>query len=133
MMIGERLRLLREQKGLSQTDIERRTGLLRNYISRVENNQTIPSVGTLQKMAQGLGVPLYWLLYERPQPTELPKRTLANQASGRDGWGISGEDARFLTKLRRCLSRMTPPDRSLLMAVVSLRSKQNAHRDLKSH
>jgi transcriptional regulator with XRE-family HTH domain len=130
MMIGERLRLWREQKRLSQTDIERRTGLLRNYISRVENNQTIPSVGTLQKMAQGLGVPLYWLLYDEPQPPELPNAT---QASGRDGRGISGEDARFLTKLRRCLSRMTPPDRSLLMAVVSLRSKQNAQRDLKSH
>jgi len=37
MIIGDRLRALREEKKLSQGDIEKRTGLLRCYISRVEN------------------------------------------------------------------------------------------------
>lgn len=37
MIIGDRRRALREQKNLSQGQIERRTGLLRSYISRVEN------------------------------------------------------------------------------------------------
>jgi transcriptional regulator with XRE-family HTH domain len=44
MVIGDRLRALREEKKLSQGDIEHRTGLLRCYISRVENGHTVPAV-----------------------------------------------------------------------------------------
>jgi len=44
MQIGERLRELRESKKFSQVDIEKRTGLLRCYISRVENSHTVPAV-----------------------------------------------------------------------------------------
>jgi transcriptional regulator with XRE-family HTH domain len=67
MVIGERLRDLREQKKLSQGDIQNRTGLLRCYISRVENGHTIPSVETLEKMARALEVPLYQLFTEDVQ------------------------------------------------------------------
>jgi transcriptional regulator with XRE-family HTH domain len=52
MIIGERLRDLREQKKMSQGEIEKRTGLLRCYISRVENGHTVPSLETLEKMAR---------------------------------------------------------------------------------
>ena len=51
MVIGDRLKQLRDEKSLSQGDIERKTGLLRCYISRVENGQTVPAVQTLEKMA----------------------------------------------------------------------------------
>ena len=61
MVIGDRLRALREHKKLSQGDIEKRTGLLRCYISRVENDHTVPSVDTLEKMARALEVPMYRL------------------------------------------------------------------------
>lgn len=47
MIIGDRLRELREQKNFSQGDIEEKTGLLRCYVSRVENNHTVPAVETL--------------------------------------------------------------------------------------
>jgi transcriptional regulator with XRE-family HTH domain len=46
---------------LSQGDIEHRTGLLRCYISRIENGHTVPSVDTLEKMARALEVPMYRL------------------------------------------------------------------------
>jgi transcriptional regulator with XRE-family HTH domain len=52
MIIGDRLRVLREQKKFSQGEIERRTGLLRCYISRVENGHTVPAVETLEKFAR---------------------------------------------------------------------------------
>src|SRR6266516_3220299 len=52
MIIGDRLRALREDKKLSQGDIEKRTGLLRCYISRVENGHTVPAIETLEKMAR---------------------------------------------------------------------------------
>jgi ribosome-binding protein aMBF1 (putative translation factor) len=54
MVIGNRLRESREAKELSQGDIEKRTGLLRCYISRVENNHTVPAVDTLEKLARAL-------------------------------------------------------------------------------
>ena len=61
VIIGDRLRALREDKKLSQGDIEKRTGLLRCYISRVENGHTVPAIETLEKMARALEVPLYQL------------------------------------------------------------------------
>jgi transcriptional regulator with XRE-family HTH domain len=64
MDVGERLKQLRELKGLSQGEIEERTGLLRSYISRAENGHTVPHVETLEKFARALEMPLYQLLYE---------------------------------------------------------------------
>jgi transcriptional regulator with XRE-family HTH domain len=63
MIVADRLRTLREKKKLSQGDIEERTGLLRCYVSRVENGHTVPAVETLEKFARALEVPLYELLY----------------------------------------------------------------------
>ena len=67
MVIGERLRALREHKKMSQGDIEKRTGLLRCYISRIENGHTVPSIETLEKMARALEVPMYQLFYDGEQ------------------------------------------------------------------
>ena len=61
MVIGDKLKTLREHRNLSQGDIEKRTGLLRCYVSRVENGHTVPSVDTLEKMARALEVPMYRL------------------------------------------------------------------------
>jgi len=61
LIIGDRLRALREEKKLSQGDIEKRTGLLRCYISRVENGHTVPAIETLEKMARAFEVPMYEL------------------------------------------------------------------------
>jgi transcriptional regulator with XRE-family HTH domain len=62
MVIGDRLRALREEKKFLQGEIEKRTGLLRCYISRVENGHTVPAVETLEKFARALEVPMYQLL-----------------------------------------------------------------------
>jgi transcriptional regulator with XRE-family HTH domain len=72
MIIGDHLRMLRDQKRLSQGDIEKRTGLLRCYISRVENGHTVPTIETLEKLARALEVPLYQLFYEGEEPPKLP-------------------------------------------------------------
>ncbi len=67
-MINERLRELREAKNLSQGDIEKRTGLLRCFTSRVENGHTVPSLQTLEKYAGALEVPLYMLFHDGAEP-----------------------------------------------------------------
>jgi transcriptional regulator with XRE-family HTH domain len=64
LMIGERLRTIRESKNLSQGDIEKRTGMLRCHTSRVENGHTVPGIETLAKYAHALEIPLYQLFYD---------------------------------------------------------------------
>jgi transcriptional regulator with XRE-family HTH domain len=115
MIIGDRLRELREEKKLSQGDIEKRTGLLRCYISRVENGHTVPAIETLEKLARALEVPLYQLFYDGEVPAEvatsLPQRVPSNDIA----WGSTGKEARFLSKLRRLLSKTNEEDRKLLL------------------
>lgn len=111
MIIGDRLRDLREAKNLSQGDVEKRTGLLRCYISRVENGHTVPALETLQKMARALEVPMYQLFYEGEEPPKLP----AISTAGRVTWGESGQSSRYLYKLRKALAKMRPEDRVLVM------------------
>ena len=114
MIIGDRLRALREEKKLSQGDIEKRTGLVRPYISRVENNHTVPSIETLEKMARALEVPMYQLFYHGEEPPKLPN-LLKGKSSDDIAWGSSGKDARFLSKLRRLLGKSDEQHRKLIL------------------
>ena len=123
MIIGDRLRALREEKKLSQGDIEKRTGLLRCYISRVENGHTVPAIETLEKMARAFEVPMYELFYDGEEPPKmpnLPKRRSADDIA----WGSSGKDARFLSKLRRLLGKSDEEHRKLIL----LMAQKMAHR-----
>jgi transcriptional regulator with XRE-family HTH domain len=114
MIIGDRLRALREDKEFSQGDIEKRTGLLRCYVSRVENGHTVPAIETLEKMARALEVPLYQLFYDGEEPPELPN--LPKRKSADDiVWGSSGKEARLLNKFRRLMGRIQEDDRRLLL------------------
>ena len=114
MIIGDRLRALLEEKKFSQGDIEKRTGLLRCYISRVENGHTVPAIETLEKMARALEVPLYQLFYDGEEPPELPN--LPKRKSADDiAWGNSGKEARLLNKFRRLMGRIEEGDRKLLL------------------
>jgi transcriptional regulator with XRE-family HTH domain len=123
MIIGDRLREMREEKKLSQGDVEKRTGLLRCYISRVENGHTVPAVETLEKLARAFEVPLYQLFYEAEEPPVLPN-LLKRKSSDEIIWGSSGKDARFLSKLRRLLSKTGEQDRKLLLHM----AQKMAHR-----
>jgi transcriptional regulator with XRE-family HTH domain len=114
MVISDRLRAIREQKDLSQGDIEKRTGLLRCYVSRVENGHTVPSIETLEKMARALEVPMYQLFYDGEAPPEIPSfpKGVSNES---DQWGSSGESAKFFLRLRELLGRLSDDDRKLIM------------------
>jgi len=117
MVISARLRQLREDKKLSQGDIEKRTGLLRCYISRVENGHTVPAIETLEKLARALEVPLYQLFYDGEEPPKLPN-LLKRRTADDIVWGSSGKSSIYLHKLVKCLSKVTDSDRKLILAMV---------------
>ena len=115
MDVGTRLKQFRELKGLSQGKIEGRTGLLRCYISRVENGHTIPSVETLEKFARALEMSLYQFLYEG----EKPPKSLKAQAQEIDDWASRGKGRRIFSRLQNALQRMSVPDRALLLCIAA--------------
>jgi transcriptional regulator with XRE-family HTH domain len=125
MVIADRLRAIREQKNMSQGDIEKRTGLLRCYISRVENGHTVPAIETLEKMARAMEVPMYQLFYdgEKPPPPSTPMPKVAM------GWGSSARDARTLHRFRRLLGQADESDVKLLMFMAQkmARKRKRAH------
>jgi transcriptional regulator with XRE-family HTH domain len=106
MKIGTTIRAFRLQKGLSQGDIEKKTGLLRCYLSRVENGHTVPSLDTLSKIAQSLDLPI--------------AQFFVDDALGRqfNSQKLSDEELRFLTQIRRYSSNLNESDRKLLLAMV---------------
>lgn len=116
MVISDRLRQLREEKKLSQGDIEKRTGLLRCYISRVENGHTVPAIETLEKLARALEIPLYQLFYDGEEPPKLP-HLLKKKTSDDVAWGSSGKNGIYLHKLVKCLSKASDADRKLLLVL----------------
>ena len=128
MVIGERIREVRKQKNLSQGDIQKRTGLLRCYISRVENGHTVPAVETLEKMASALELPLYQLFYEGEKPPKLIKLK-SNRMNERIDWGGSGKDANQLDRFRRLLSRMNDHSRRLLLHMAQKMASRSAESD----
>jgi transcriptional regulator with XRE-family HTH domain len=125
MIIGDRLRALREEKKFSQGDVEKRTGLIRCYISRVENGHTVPAVETLEKFARALEIPMYQLLYDGEEPPTLPN--LPRRKSADDiAWGSSGKDARLLAKFCRLFSRMEESNRRLVLFTAQKMTKRKA-------
>jgi transcriptional regulator with XRE-family HTH domain len=104
--IGTTIRGYRLQKGLSQGDIEKRTGLLRCYLSRVENGHTVPSLDTLSKIASALDLPLAQFFAEDSLGRELNTQKLTD------------DELRFLTQIRRYSSNLNDSDRKLLLAMV---------------
>jgi len=115
MVIGTRLKKLREDRSLSQGDIEKRTGLLRCYISRVENGHTVPSLETLERLAAALEIPLYQLFYEGDTEPVLPnlskRRTTEELALDAE----QEKEVRFFEKVKRLLSKIDEKDRQLLL------------------
>ena len=113
-----KLRALRIQKNYSQGDIESRTGLLRCYVSRVENGHTVPSLETLEKFAAALGVPLDQLFYEGDKPPEavpLPLHPSLEELARRED--AAGIDARFLIKMKNLIGKIAETDRDVLLTL----------------
>ncbi len=67
--LGMTIRRLRESRQLSLKEVAVRSGLTQSFLSQVERNLTSPSVASLRKVAQALGVPLA-ALFQGPTTPE---------------------------------------------------------------
>ena len=113
LMIGERLRTIRESKSRSQGDIEKRTGMLRCYTSRVENGHTVPSIETLAKYAQALDIPLYQIFYDgNAEPKKIKGLNL-------DGEKLSNSERREIESLGRKFTKLKERDKGLVRLLVA--------------
>jgi len=111
MIVGERLRILRESKNLSQGDIQKRTGLMRCYISRVENGHTVPAVETLYKFARALEVPMYRLFYDEAESPGVGHPAFAKL----DDDSVRG--GRHVLRFLHLFPEMTERNRQLLLGM----------------
>jgi transcriptional regulator with XRE-family HTH domain len=109
MNIGETIRNFRLNKGMSQGDIEKRTGLLRCYLSRVENGHTIPSLDTLAKIASAMELPLAQFFADAAHDNGQPGKPVPQ---------LSDDEVRFLSQIRRYSGSLNDSDRKLVLAMV---------------
>jgi len=125
MIIGARLRALREEKKFTQGEVEKRTGLHCAYISRVENGHTVPAIATIEKFARALEVPMYQLFYDGEEPPEPPK-PLKSKNGNDVAWGGKGKDARLLANFRRVFSRMEAGDLRMVLFMAQKMARRKA-------
>jgi transcriptional regulator with XRE-family HTH domain len=119
MHLGFQIRAIREDKRLTQGDMERRTGLPRTYLSRVENGHTVPGIDTAERIAYGLQVPIYQLFYDARNPSALPdtgKRKRADYLAR----VRSEKEETLIMKFRQLLPRLKEPDQKFLLEVARL-------------
>jgi transcriptional regulator with XRE-family HTH domain len=122
MVIADRLKALREAKHLSQLDIQQRTGLLRCYISRVENGHTVPEIETLEKFAGALEVPMYQLFHEGEIEASVRK---LKHPPDREPFGTRGAEADYLSKLRQVMSKLKRNDQKLILHMAQKVAKRD--------
>lgn len=114
MMIGHRLREVRQTKKLSQGDIERSSGLLRCYVSQVENGHTVPAIDTIEKWARALGIPMYQLFYDGETPPKIPNEVKVQGKSWRQR-GLKSPGRQYLREMQGYLAKLDQNDRALIL------------------
>ena len=80
MVVGKELRKIREAKSLSQGEVQRRSGLSRSYLSRVEGGHTAPSLAIVKKLANALEIEPDRLLCEKRNAPKRYGRTVITTA-----------------------------------------------------
>jgi transcriptional regulator with XRE-family HTH domain len=106
--LGAALRILREQAGLSQTDVSRQAGMSKSQLSKYETGRELPKLDSLARILRALGVQPLWLFYiadmlGSPQPgNSLPAHALLQ--AGASSLLHPAEEAAFRSLFDQLLS-----------------------------
>ncbi len=99
--VGQRLKALREERGISMRELARRSSLSANALSMIERGLTSPSVSTLSKLASAMGVPITVFFRHEPErsPVVVTRRSERIRVDIAKGYweGLGGDE--FLGKL----------------------------------
>lgn len=121
MYLADRLKRFRAAKQLSQGDIEKRSGLRRCYISRVENGITVPSIKNLQKISNALEIPMYQLfLVDDEPPLGLTPRTNVTR-----DWTTTRSGLKYMGRLTHALSQISDRNLEVLLATAGHMVRKN--------
>ena|SRR5712671_6071285 len=119
MIVGERLRAVRESKKLSQGHIEKETGLLRCYVSRVENGHTTPSIETLEKWVRSLDITMSQLFADNGEDAKALVALKANRAPKLDRAAQNS-----LRRVEAAFARMNKRDIDIITSMARQFAKQ---------
>lgn len=108
--IGEVIKSYRLERSLSQGDIERRTGLLRCYLSRVENGHTVPSLETLAKIAEAMEISLADFFPSGVSPQDREKKKMLGE--------MSEDEIRFLGEIKKYTTTLSDGDKKLVLDLI---------------
>jgi transcriptional regulator with XRE-family HTH domain len=106
--VGQRLRILRDERGISMRALARRSGLSANALSMIERGLTSPSVSTLNKLATALEVPITAFFRQEPTREQIVFRKASERSrvpflrgviEGLGGEGFTGRVEAFLLTL----------------------------------
>jgi transcriptional regulator with XRE-family HTH domain len=114
--IGKRLQELREAEGLSQKDVEYRSGLPRTHVSLIENGHSSPTLRVLERWANALDVELYELFFVGEGQAEAPMLPERTQV---------GPEERTLLGL---FGQMPPEDRAMVISLAREMVKRDGKR-----
>ena len=121
MVIGDRLKMIRESKNMSQGDVEKRTGLLRCYVSRCENGHTVPNLETLEKWSKALDISMSQLFADNGEPADpLP---VAKEGQMK----LTRTAANHLRRVSAAFSRMQPKDMVIITQLATKFAERRTH------
>ena len=115
-VFANNISVLRKQRGFSQYDLAKKTGISRRMISHYENEGNIPPIDRLQSLATVLEVPI----------SKLFESKTAQQTTTAD---LSGIDPRSVKRLKDILS-LPAHDRNVLYHILNEMLQRN---NLKKH
>lgn len=106
MALGERIATLRKKRGWTQGILAEKVGVHSNHITRWETNRMRPSITTLRRIAEALGVTLDELLdEEQPTPAAL------------------ADEPELVEKLQQ-LQELAPQDRAMVFRMIDTLATQ---------
>ena len=114
--VGSRISGERKAQNLSQADLERRCGLARCRISWLENGRAVPTIETLEKISDALGIPVFRLLYDGDEVSPAVEALSKVATNGKRKRGRKN-GVRLLRELRKQVSRMREDDQRLLLFI----------------
>ena len=114
--VGAQVRRLRQERGLTLTQVAERSGLNVGYLSQIENDKASPSLESLAALAGAIDVPITWFLLDSARPPRVVRAADRRRWSGPGGVEVHEVDGAIPRDIRIVSVESRPGQRSGLHA-----------------